>query len=288
MLVHLNGSIVPDAEAAVSPFDRGFLFGDGVYEGLRVFGGRLRRIDSHVRRLRDGLRRAGIDWDADKLPELTARLLESNDLTDAFVYWQVTRGAPSPGDPVRTRLPERPMTPTVFGFARPAPALDQCGEPGTISAATTRDRRWREGTLKSISLLGNILAALDAQSSGADDAVMVRNGLVAEATSSNIVLVHSNDGRPEICTPNLESAPILDGVTRRCVLALCPEIVERPVAAEELATADELMLVGTLTVVTSIVSLDGRPVGDGSPGPQTRQILSRYTDAIREDRLPEV
>jgi len=286
--VYLNGSIMPAAQAAVSPFDRGFLFGDGVYEGLRAFGGRVRDVGGHVERMSDGLRRASIGWDAGQLPELTARLLDVNKLSDAFIYWQVTRGTPNPGDPERTRLPESPLTPTVFGYARPAPSLDECSEPRTLSASTTTDRRWREGSLKSISLLGNILSALEAEAQGADDAILIRDGRVTESTSSNIILVHRIDGKTTITTPSINSAPILGGVTRRCILRLCPEIEERPVSADELATASEIMLIGTLTMITSVTSLDGNPVGDGKAGPETRRILSTYLDAIRTDQLSAV
>jgi len=286
--VYLNGSIMPADQAAISPFDRGFLFGDGVYEGLRAFDGRVRRVEGHIERMSDGLGRASIDWDASQLPRLTERLLEANDLSNAFIYWQVTRGKPGSGDPARTRLPASKLIPTVFGYASPAPSLAEYTEPRTIRVSTAADKRWREGTLKSISLLGNILSALEAQEQGADDAVLIRNGMVAEATSSNIVLVHRADGKARISTPSLESAPILDGVTRRCILKLCPEIKERPVAADELVTADEIMLMGTLTMITSIVSLDGVTVGDGNPGPESRRILSTYTDALRTDQLSAV
>ena len=273
MIVHLNGELLPRERAAVSAFDRGFLFGDGVYEGLRSFDGWVIAMDLHAARMREGLAEARIDWDASQLDRMTSELLAANDLRDAFIYWQVTRGTPGPDDPVRTRLPARPMRPTVFGYCVPTPALAQCVEPARVRAATVDDRRWLRGTLKSISLLGNVLAAAEARERGADDAIMLRDGFVAEGCTCNVVVV---DERGRMATPSLDSVPILAGVTRALLPEIAPGVESRPVRAAELREASEIILLGTLTMVASVVELDGRPVGAGTPGPAAREVLARY------------
>src|SRR3954469_25445989 len=123
MLIHLNSQILPVGEARVSVLDRGFLLGDGIYEGLRAFDGRVVGMDLHIKRMQAGLDEARIPWDAAQLTGLTHQLLEVNKLRDAFIYWQVTRGAPAAGQPVRTRRLSGVVTPTVFGYATPTPGL---------------------------------------------------------------------------------------------------------------------------------------------------------------------
>jgi len=275
----VNGELVPRERAAVSAFDRGFLFGDGVYEGLRSFDGWVIAMDRHVARMSEGLAEAGIDWDAGRLARLTDDLLAANNLRDAFIYWQVTRGAPGPDDPVRTRLPARPMRPTVFGYCVPTPGLAECVEPARVRAATVEDRRWLRGTLKSISLLGNVLAAAEARERGADDAILLRDGLVAESCTCNVVVV-DRDGR--LATPSLESAPILAGVTRALLPEIAPGVESRPVRANELREASEIVLLGTFTMVASVVELDGKAVGAGEPGTAARRLLARYTEWIAD------
>lgn len=284
MIVHFNGSLVPPAGAHVSPFDRGFLFGDGVYEGLRATRGHVIAIDAHVERMRAGLDETRIrGFDPATLPELTRALLDANNIESAFVYWQVTRGAPRAGDPVRQRVPS-PMAPTVFGFVAPLPPLDEVTSP-TLRRATVRpDTRWERGWVKAISLLGGVLAAIEADEAGCDDAVLVRDGLVTEGVATNVFI--ATGGR--IATPSLESAPMLAGVTRRVLLEADPSIAQRPITEAELRAADEIMLVGTTTTVSSVTHLDGRPVGaarPGAPGPASRRLLATLRSAVEAERL---
>ncbi len=284
MLVHLNGELLPAGRARVGVFDRGFLFGDGVYEGLRAFDGRVVRMDLHVRRMEAGLRACRVPWDAARMETLTGELLRANGLRDAFIYWQVTRGEPGPGRPVRSRLLDGEARPTVFGYCVPAAPLAEYEHDRVPmkTAVTTPDTRWLRGTVKSISLLGSVLGAIEGSEAGADDAVFIRDGLVAESTSANLIAVVERAGVTEVVTPSLESVPILAGVTRDILLARGAGIVERALRADDLALASEVMLVGTLTMVTSIVRLDGRQVGDGRPGPVARRLLRELIAAIRE------
>lgn len=290
MIVHLHGRLVPLDDARISPLDRGFLFGDGIYEGLRAFDGRIVRLDLHEKRLREGLAEVRLPWDTGPLAGICDTLLQANHLRDAFVYVQVTRGAPGPGQPVRSRVPPGTLTPTVFAYAVPAPRLAAYAEVPAKSAVTAEDTRWLRGHVKSISLMGGVVAALEAAERGADDAILLRRRddgtrWATEGTSANLLIVPR--GSTECVTPPLREAPILAGVTRDILLAASRAagfpIVERPIPESELATASEVMLCGTLTMVTSIVSLDGRPVGDGSPGPAAARMLALLVRAIRSD-----
>ncbi len=287
MIVHLNGELVPLEQARISPLDRGWLFGDGVYEGLRAFDGRVFAMDRHIGRLRDGLASCRIAWDAAMLTPLSERLLEANGLGDAFLYWQVTRGTPRAGQPVRARLPAPGMQPTVFGYCLPTPRLGAYPPIPTKSAAVVEDLRWRRGLIKSTSLLGNVLATIDADEAGAEDAILVRDGLVAEATSANVLLALPRPGGgPELVTPDLDSVSILAGVTRAVLLDSDLGIVERPVSVEELHQASEIMILGTLSMVTSITRLDGRAVGDGAAGPAAGRVMERLLALIATESQP--
>lgn len=277
VIVYLNGKYLPDHEARVSVFDRGFLFGDGVYEGVRVFENTVICPDRHVSRMAGGLAEGRVHWDARQLPEICLDLCRRNDITNAFMYVQVTRGCPPPGEPVRARTMAKQGEPTVFAFSTPQPAMSHYRHPPTTTLALVQDRRWDRGHLKSISLLGNVLAAYDAQAQGAQEVAMHRDGLLTEACASNIII--SVDGK--LATPSLDSASILEGATRARCLALDPSIVERPVAVEELLRADEVLLVGTTSIVTSALSVDGKPVGTGKPGPHAQRLLDLVMDDCR-------
>lgn len=297
MLVHLNGRLIPHDQARVSAFDRGFVFGDGVYEGLRSFkdprrGRRVIAVGRHVRRLQAGLEECRIPWDAAALDRLSSELLDANGLDDAFLYWQITRGVPdlSPG-PVRSRVPGNPHTPTVFGYCTRLPALRlDAAEPASKRASIQPDLRWSRGTLKSISLLGNVLAAIDAADGGAEEAILLREAgglgphrLLTEGTYTNVLLAlprpgpHRTDDpldRFELATPSLESAPLLAGVTRDLLLAWEPRIVARAVTEAELHAAAEVLLLGTTTMVTSVTALDAAPVNRSEPGPVAKALLA--------------
>lgn len=283
MIVHLNGQLLPASEARVSPFDRGFCFGDGIYEGLRSFSARVVGMDLHIKRMRQGLAEIRLPWEAGNLAPLSDELLAANKLADAFLYWQVSRGVPPPGQNPRARNFNGPVKPTVFGYCFPTPPLASHTEPATKTAAIRPDHRWLRGHVKSISLLGGVVAGLEASDQGADDAILVRDGIVGEGTSSNVIAVLPTSGGTEIVTPSLESASILAGVTRDLLLRAAPEIVQRPLRVDELTAASEVMLLGTLTMVTAITKLDGRPVGNGAAGPVARRLLATLCAAIRND-----
>jgi D-alanine transaminase len=299
VIVHLNGELVPLERARISPLDRGFVFGDGVYEGLRSCDLRSRgvarphivAIDRHVARMDSCLHEIGIPFDAGALGRMTQELLAVTGLRDAFIYWQVTRGTPdvAAGDTPRARVPKGRWTPTVFGMATPQPAIDVfLTEAGLASktAVTMPDIRWLKGRIKSVSLLGNVIEAMEADARGVDDAILVRDGFVGEGLATNVVLAlpapaHAGGAKTELVTPTLESAPILAGVTRGILLDTPSSgLTQRAVRVEELARASEIMLLGSSTMVASVTTLDAKPVGDGKPGPAARGLLGALVTAI--------
>lgn len=285
MKVHLNGALVDAHAARISPLDRGFVFGDGVYEGLRACEGAILGLRAHVERMREGLRESRIvGFDPESLGPRSIELLRANNLRDAFVYWQVSRGAPDPStaDPAqwRERTPAPgSLQPTVFAYCHALPPLEAYTEPLTRRVAVLPDLRWQRGHVKAISLMGGVLGAYDARERGCDDAVFVRDGFVTEGVATNVV-VQTDSG---LATPGVERGLILGGVTRRMLLGADPSIAVRPVREDELRRAKEVMLVGTSTMLVSVTHLDGAPVGDGGVGPVAHRLLRALVDAARRD-----
>jgi D-alanine transaminase len=274
--IYLNGSILDQRDAHISVLDRGFLFGDGVYELLRYFDGHGVGLDAHARRLARSLDLARIrGFDAAELGAIAHALLEANGLRDAVVYMQVTRGAGS----VRAHVPTEPLVPTVFAMATPAEPITALVAPQEVAAITAEDMRWRLCEIKTLSLMGNILHLLDADAQGANEAILVRDGLVGEGAYSNVALVRQGT---LVTTPISEEPPILQGTARADLLAAArhagiPAEVRR-VRADELAEADELMITSSRRFVSAVTRLDGRVVRDGGAGPVTRRLFAQMRD----------
>ncbi|HEX6069765.1 MAG TPA: D-amino-acid transaminase [Longimicrobiaceae bacterium] len=265
--IYLNGSFLEREEARLPIGDRGFFFADGIYEVTRVIRGRLFEEDAHWSRLAQGARDISLaiegHLDRDRLREISRRLIEENDLgrSEATVYLQITRGAA----PRTHWFPPAGTPPTVFASAAPFEIPRELRSRGA-PAITHPDIRWARCDIKSVNLLPNVLAKQRAHEVGAFEAVLIRDGAVTEGASANIFGVI--DGR--VRTYPLSNL-ILPGVTRRVILELARElgigVEERPIYAEELPLLQELFATGTTTDVQPLVSLDGRPVGDGHPGP---------------------
>lgn len=273
-VVYLNGTFVPDDEAKVSVNDRGFLFGDGVYEVSPAYRGTFFRLDEHFKRMTAGLAALRIDFDPESLRAMHTGLLEHNNLADAevsYVYVQVTRGVA----PRSHAFPADPVEPTVYGFTnrfrRPARDVWERG----FDAVTVPDRRWSRLDIKSIALLPNVLAQQAAVDAGAKDAIFVRDGVAIEGAHSNFFGVFNGT---VVTYP--QSNLILGGITREFVLELADELglpVElRPIPIEDLWAADELFFTGTTTEVKPCVQVDGRAVGDGTVGPVTRALYDAF------------
>ncbi len=253
--VYLNGSLIDEHRARISPLDRGFLFGDALYEGIRAEAGVPVALDDHIQRLAAGLEESRIHaFDPGTLPSICRQLLDANDLHHAFIYFQVSRGAPPSEGPRRERVPSPEATPTLFAYAEPCAGLLDMPAPGERTAALVQDTRWTRGHVKGTSLLGNVIAAIEADERNADDAILHRDGLVTEGLATNVFCSIGD----RVVTPSLDSAPMLAGVTRKLILEHhAADIDERPVTIEEFRTAGEIALVGTRTAVARVVSLDG-------------------------------
>ncbi len=289
----------------VSPFDHGFLFGDGVYEGLRAFSheGTTRIIGQqrHAARFARGLHACGIAWDAARMATLTRELLEANGLAEAFVYWQVTRGTPDlSAGPVRSRVPKHIgsvdacLSPTVFGYCSPMPALQLAsGAPALKRASLEPDLRWHQGFIKSISLLGNVMAAIaGATAHGADEALFVRTirdtsgaerQLLTEGSYTNAVVVMGTGPAARWLTPDDATVSILAGVTRDLLLDIEPRLQRADITRADVLTASEVMLVGTTTMVTTVTHLDGRGIAT-APGPVAKHLHRVLCEAIETGR----
>ena len=274
MIVYLNGSFVDQAAAQISVDDRGFLFADGVYEVIRLYDGRPFMMAEHMERLHAGLSALQIDaTPVGKLGAVVERLLRENAVDGAgTVYIQVTRGAA----PRKHAFPAQTQ-PTVYVIAKPFKANPPEYFTAGVAAITVPDTRWSRCDIKSISLLPNVLANQAAHAADAFEALFVRDGVVIEGSHSNLFGVI----RGELRTYP-ESNYILSGITRTLVLNLARELgvptQEKPILWEEFYAADELFLSGTTTEVMPVVTVDGRPIGNGKPGPVTRRLQEAYQE----------
>ena len=270
--VYLNGSYLPKDEARLSPDDRGFLFADGVYEVIRAYGGQLYAMQPHLARMTNGLRALRIDGvDVAGLADVSRELLRRNGLEggNGLVYVQITRGAAIRGH----GFPDPPVPPTVYATAMPFKAK---GDPEQgVAVITAPDHRWTRCDIKSVALLPNCMAIQDAVEAGAQEAVLVRDGVALECTHTSFFGVIEG-----VVRTAPRSNYILPSITRQAALEICGEqgipMAEEPVLLHELRTADELFLTGTTMEIMPIVQVDGRPVGDGKPGPVARKLLKHF------------
>lgn len=280
MRVWLNGTIVDAAEARISPFDRGFLFGDGVYEGIRFFAGQGVGMDLHIARLQRSLQLIRLDgFRADELATICEALIRAAGTPDAMVYFQITRGVHMP----RTHLPNRNPSPppTVFAYAAAAPSLDELTAPLPRRAITRPDLRWHRCDIKSTNLLANILAIDEAHEHGVDEAILHRDGWVSEGTMTNVFIVRGD----VLITPPVDVEPsILHGVTRAMLLERAVNAGVRaqirPIALDELHDAEEVMIASSRRLLDGVVEVDGHPVGTGSIGPVTTRLFAAMRDDL--------
>lgn len=276
-IVFLNGRFIEKDEARISPDDRGFLFGDGVYEVILSVDGRLFEPVAHIERLKRSVEAIRIAFpEVDAIGSVFERLVSENGLTTGFatVYFQVTRGAA----PRSHSFPDASARPTVYAAASrfvPPEAEQHSGVP----VITVEDERWFRCDIKAISLLPNVLASQRAKESGAVEALFIRDGNVTEGSHTSFAAVF--DG---ILHTHPENHLILPSVTRKVVLSLCGEmgipVKEVPVQADKLNHAAECMLLGTTKQVTPVVGIDGRPVAGGTPGPLTRRLQEAFGERI--------
>jgi D-alanine transaminase len=272
--VWLNGRFLPAAEATVPVLDRGFIFGDGVYEVVPVFGSHIVRLHEHLHRLRQSLAaiymespHSDAEWGA-----IIDGLLQRNPCgRDRSVYLHVTRGVSAP----REHVLRKPVPPTVFGMCTPIP--ERVYDTG-LSAITHTDIRWQYCDIKAISLLPSVLLRERARrADGSTEAILLRDGMVTEGAASNVFVVRGGVVR----TPP-KSHYLLPGVTRDLVVELLrgsgPGCGESPVSEAELRAADEVWITSSTMGIAPVTRLDGAPVGDGRPGRVWREADRIYQD----------
>lgn len=276
--VYLNDAYVRADHAAISPFDRGFLFADGVYEVVRYYQGKPLAMAEHLERMTYSLNELKLSMGkpVDLLARISDQLVDRNATPDATVYWQVTRGAAR-----RTHVFPDEAAPTVFIATEPAPTLSDSDPVKPLTAISHDETRWTRCAIKSVSLLPNVLARQAAEDAGCDEAIFVReDGLVTEGTARSILAVrngvietHPLDGR------------ILGSITRKIVLELAEQIRipthERAVSLDDLRSADEVIAVGTTTEVRPITAIDGRFIGGGAVGPITLALVDAYRGYVK-------
>jgi D-alanine transaminase len=274
--VYLNGQFLPLAEASISPLDRGFLYGDGVYELIPVYSRKAFRLEEHLTRLQatlDGIKLTNpldlAGWQA-----VIEKLIAGAPWNDQSIYLQVTRGADNKRDHA---FPPASVTLTTFAFASPlvttAPEVRAKG----VAAITVGDQRWARCDLKVISLLANILARQQAVEAGCAEAILIRDGFMKEGAASNIFVVKNG-----VLLVPPKTQLMLPGITYDLVLELATcygqPLKVAEISENELRDADEVWMTSSTKEILAITTLDGQPVGNGKPGPFGEQMFKWYQD----------
>ncbi|MUO81655.1 D-amino-acid transaminase [Agrobacterium vitis] len=280
--VYLNGAFLAENEAHISIFDRGFLFGDGIYEVTAVLDGKLVDSALHMARLERSVGEIGghLPVSTDEIVEIERRLIAENGLKEGMIYLQYTRGAED-----RNFLYSEDLAPTLLLFTQ-SKSLDVASvmEKG-LKVKTVTDQRWARRDIKSVCLLPQVLAKRAAKAEGCDEAWMVEDGFVTEGASSTAYIVTADD---KIIT-RANSNATLPGCTRLALLQLAKEhglvIEERPFSVEEAMAAREAALTSASNFIVPITSIDGEPVGDGKPGPVVTRLRALYMENARRTAI---
>lgn len=280
--IYLDGRFVEKSKAVVSVFDHGLLYGDGVFEGIRAYRGSVFRLVDHINRLYDSAKsiKMKIPLTKHELTEAVLETLRKNNLRDAYIRLVVTRGSGDLGvDPSLCKVP------TVFIVAEPVSTVLTGKEPKVVNLIVSGIRRDSVDATtheaKTLNYMNSILAKLEANNAGADDAVLLdRRGFVSEASATNLFIV--KDGK--VSTPS-SAAGILHGITRKRIIRLCSDlgldVEERDVTPFELVTADEVFLAGTKAEILAVGSIGGIKVGAGGAGPLTRKLLEEFGRIVK-------
>ena len=282
MKVWVDGQLVDKADAKLSVFDHGMLYGDGVFEGLRSYGGKVFQFKAHMDRLFASAERIRltVPFTAQQLVDATCATMAANGIADGYIRMVVTRGEGTLG-----LGPDKCSKGSAFIIADQIALypdeLYESGMPVIIAKTVRTSARMVDPRVKSLNYLNNILAKIECLDAGVSEAIMLsEDGDVAEGTGDNVFIVE--DG--EVITPPAEAGLLL-GITRAVVLHLCKKLripaSQRRVTPDDLLAADECFLTGTAAEVISVTSVDGAPIGDGKAGPITRRLLSAFREFIR-------
>lgn len=277
-IVYLNGDFLPEDQARLPIFDRGLLFADAVYEGLGVLDGQVVDFLAHMRRLRRSLGELAMPepLTQDQIFAMLMRLIAENRLDEGFIYFHITRGTAD-----RDYIYPAGLKPNVFAFTQPQDGHWADRAPVPVSMASTPDLRWARRDIKTSNLLGQVLAKTAAKAAGADEALMLDpQGFVTEGGSVSFFIV--KDGAL-IARP--VSNDILHGITRQSMLAVAEaeglRIDHRRITLDEVYAADEAFITGASSWVEPVGQVDGRPIGDGKPGPITLALRADYLSRVR-------
>ncbi|CCD93930.1 putative D-alanine aminotransferase [Bradyrhizobium sp. ORS 375] len=279
-IAYVNGAFVPLSEAKVSVLDRGFLFADGIYEVAAVLDGKLVDSDSHLARLERSVGEIGLALPESlaRIEELQKELVARNKLDQGMVYLQVTRGADKGRD---FPFPKGDVKPTLVMFVTAKNIVDAPSAKTGIGVITVPDIRWARRDIKSVALLAQVLAKQAAAVAGAGEAWMVEDGHVTEGGSSSTFILTQDD--VIVTRPN--SNAILPGCTRKAVVKLAEErqlkVEERLFTVDEALAAKEAFITSASSFVQPVVTIDGKPVGDGKPGPVATRLREIYVDFAR-------
>ena len=272
----INGTFMPLSEAKVSIEDRGFQFGDGIYEVIRTYKGRPFALEAHLARLDRSAAALDLRQPYSHV-EWTHHILEGirqAAYPEAKIYLQVTRGVAP-----RDHAYSEEVTPTVVMTVRELHPLDRSLQATGVEAMTTEDIRWERCDIKSVNLLGNVLARQRVKQAKVFEAILVKAGLITEGAISNVMVV---EGGTVVTAP--EGSRILSGVTRTVVLDLAKSeglpIQERFVSQTDLYEADEVFLTGTTVEVLAVIRIDGKVIGDGRPGPITQRLAAGFMKVV--------
>lgn len=287
MKIWLDGKLVDEADAKLSVFDHGVLYGDGVFEGIRFYNGRIFRLEEHIRRLFDSARAIILDipWTAEEVSQFTRETVAANGLTDGYIRLVVTRGSGGLG-----LNPYLCPKASMFIIASTIQLYPQEHYRDGLSIITCATRRPAPAALmpqvKSLNYLNNVMAKVEAIRSNALEALMLNEqGHVAECTGDNIFIVKNG----EVHTPLITDGA-LDGITRDVIIELCEglgiPVVERTMTRYDIFIADECFLTGTAAEVIPVVELDRRTIGTGKPGPVTKQLLDAFHELANSTGTP--
>ncbi len=281
-IVYVNGSYLPEEDATISIFDRGFLFADGVYEVTSVLDGRLLDFEGHARRLERSLNELEMAAPVtqDELLGIHRELVARNGIEEGLVYLQITRGAAD-----RDFAYPEGVTPSIVLFTQAKPGLaDSPAAKRGIRVISIEDQRWGRRDIKTVQLLYPSMGKMAAKKAGADDAWMIEDGFVTEGTSNNAYIV--KDGK--IITRHLGNE-ILHGITRAAVLRFAREaqmqVEERSFTLDEAMAADEAFITSASTFVMPVVEIDGAAVGSGTPGPVAGRLREIYLEESRNSAI---
>ncbi|WP_272525621.1 D-amino-acid transaminase [Providencia sp. PROV196] len=280
MIAYVNGQFLPEEDASVSIFDRGFLFADAVYEVTAIINGKLVDFDRHMARLQRSCAelQLSLPYDLAELKQIHLQLVQKNNIEEGLVYLQLTRGNAHQ----RSFLyPDKQTKPTLVLFAQKTQIVENEKSKYGIKVVTVDDIRWQRCDIKTVALLAASMAKEYAKQQGADDAIFVKNGYITEGSSSNCFIINQQN---QIQTRGLNNE-ILPGITRQAILQLAREqqidIVEKPFSIDEMLEAKEVFITSATTLVWPVIMANNQFIGEGKPGKQSIRLREIYLQKLK-------